>query len=124
MGWFRANRRGSGLLALMALAIQFAVAFGHIHIKSGPVPFGPTVAVAAVTLDGDAAGPVGKQHPAADVFCDICATLNLAATGDAVAAPVLALPASFVLAPVQAPDELALLQKRFLLAQSRAPPAV
>jgi hypothetical protein len=124
MGWFRANRRGSGLVALFALAIQFAVAFGHIHFKSGPVPFGPSVALAAITLDGDAAGPVGKDHPAADVFCDICATLNLAAAGDAPVVPVLALPASFVLAPVQAPDDLALLERRFRLAQSRAPPAV
>lgn len=124
MGWFRANRRGSGLVALLALAIQFAVAFGHIHIKSGPSPFGTTAAHAAITLDGDAAGPVGKDHPAADVFCDICARLNLAAVGDAAVAPVLAAPASFVLAPVQAPDDLALLEQRFRLAQSRAPPAV
>lgn len=124
MGWFRANRRGSGVLALMALAIQFAVAFGHTHIKSGPVPFGPAVARAAVTLDGDAAGPAGKGHPAADVFCDICAALNLAATGEVAAAPALAVPATFVLASVQAGDDLALLQKRFLFARSRAPPAV
>jgi hypothetical protein len=124
MGWFRANRRGNLVLALMALAIQFAVGFGHIHLKAGPGPIGPKAVHAALTLDGDAAGPVGKNHPAADVFCDICATLNLAAVGDAPVAPMLALPASFVLAPVQAPDDLALLQKRFLLAQSRAPPAV
>jgi hypothetical protein len=80
--------------------------------------------MAAVTLDGDAAGPVGKHHPAADVFCDICATLNLAATGDAPVPPALTAPASFVLASVQAGDDLAPLQQRFLLARSRAPPAV
>ena len=57
MGWFRANRRGSGVLALVALAIQFAVAFGHIHIKSGPLPFNAPAVHAAITLDGDAAGP-------------------------------------------------------------------
>lgn len=122
MSWFRANRRGSGVLALFALAIQFAVAFGHIHLKTGPGPSAP-VAMAAITLDGDAAGPVGKQHPA-DVFCDICAALNLAANGEVAAAPALAVPATFVLASVQAGDDLALLQKRFLFARSRAPPAV
>jgi len=112
------------MLALFALALQFAVAFGHIHLKTGQAPLGAPVAVAAITLDGDVAGPAGKDHPAADVFCDICATLNLTATGEVAAATALALPASFVLALISAPDDLALLEQRFRLAQSRAPPAV
>ena len=110
------------MLALLALAIQFAVAFGHIHLPAS-TPIAPQ-AVAVITFDGDAAGPVGKHHPASDVFCDICATLNLTAAGAAPVVPVLAVPASFVVASVQSPDDIALLEQRFRLAQSRAPPAV
>ena len=112
------------MLALFALALQFAVAFGHIHVPGNAAPLVLPVATAAIALDGDVATPAGKHHPAADVFCDICATLNLAATGEVAAATALALPASFVLALVSAPDDLALLEQRFRLAQSRAPPAV
>ena len=33
------------MLALFALALQFAVAFGHIHLKTGQAPLGAPVAV-------------------------------------------------------------------------------
>jgi len=124
MGWFRSIRRGSGALALFALAIQFAVAFGHTHLPKNLAPLGPSTIVASITLDGDAAGPVGKDHPAADVFCDICATLNLTAQGQTAFAPVLAAPSFATLVDASAPGDAAPVSRRYLLAQSRAPPAV
>ena len=123
MGWFRANRRGSGVLALLALAIQFAVAFGHIHLPNA-APVSPPVITASITLDGDAAGPVGKDHPAADVFCDVCATLNLTASAQAPAAPVLAALSFVIRAPEAARNDAAPFQRRYVLAQSRGPPSV
>ena len=80
------------MLALVALALQFVVAFGHIHLPKALAPLGPSAVTASITLDGDAAGPVGKHHPASDVFCDICATLNLAAVGQLSVPPLLATP--------------------------------
>ena len=41
MGWFRSNRRGSGMLALFALAVQFVVAFGHVHLPNDLAASGP-----------------------------------------------------------------------------------
>jgi hypothetical protein len=124
MNRFRSIRRGSGALALFALAIQFVVAFGHVHLPKNLAPFGPPAITASITLDGDAAGPVGKHHPAADVFCDICATLNLTAEGQPVAAALPAAPSYSTPVQARAASDAAPSQRRYLLAQSRAPPAV
>ena len=112
------------LLALVALAIQFVVAFGHIHLPRQLAPLGPSTVVASITLDGDAAGPVDKHHPASDVFCDVCATLNLAAVGQLATPPVLSTPSFVVVTPESISSDAAPVQRRYLLAQSRAPPAV
>jgi hypothetical protein len=112
------------MLALFALAIQFTVAFGHIHLPRQLAPLGPSTVTASITLDGDAAGPVDKHHPASDVFCDICATLSLAAVGQLSAPPLLATPSSVVVMPESISSDAAPVQRRYLLAQSRGPPAV
>jgi hypothetical protein len=112
------------MLALFALAVQFAVAFGHIHLPASLTPSGPSAITASITLDGDAAGPVGKHHPASDVFCDICATLSLTANAQAASVPVLAVPSFVTLAQVVVPGDTAPSARRYVLAQSRAPPAV
>src|SRR5215472_13233042 len=52
MRWFRANRRFSGTLALFALALQFTLAFGHIHLRDFAGVPGVTVArTLATTAD-------------------------------------------------------------------------
>ena len=112
------------MLALFALAFQFVVAFGHVHLPPGLASSGPSPVTASITLDGDAAGPVGKGHPAADVFCDVCAALSLTGQGQTVSAPALAVPSFARLATPSAPSDAAPVQCRYLLAQSRAPPAV
>jgi hypothetical protein len=123
-GWFRANRRGAGKLALFALAIQLVVSFGHIHLPPALAHTGTPVAAAAITLDGDPAGPVGKHHPASDAFCDICAALSLAAHGQLSAPPALALPVFAAVPPAPAASTAAPLQRRHARFQSRGPPAV
>lgn len=112
------------MLALVALAFQLAVAFGHIHVPALKAPLGAPAITAAIVFDGDVAGPAGKDHPAADVFCDICATLNLTASAQAPAEPVLAAPLVSTAAPQVAYSDAAPVQRRYLLAQSRAPPSV
>ncbi len=112
------------MLALFALALQFVVAFGHIHLPANIAPTGPSAVTASITLDGDAAGPAGKHHPASDVFCDICVTLNLAAAGQLSMPPLLATPSFVTVAPESISADATPVQRRYLLAQSRAPPAV
>jgi len=89
MRWFRANRRFSGTLALFALALQFTLAFGHIHLREvAGVP-----GVAAAQTPATTADPTGDSNTgrSADDYCLICATTALAGTlvlPDLVALPV------------------------------------
>jgi len=89
MRWFRANRRFSGTLALFALALQFTLAFGHIHLRE----FAGVPGVAAAQTLATTADPTGNNSTghSADDYCLICATTNLAGTlvlPDLVALPV------------------------------------
>ena len=89
MRWFRANRRFSGTLALFALALQFTLAFGHIHLRE----FAGVPGVAAAQTPATTADPAGDSNPgrSADDYCLICATTALAGTlvlPDLVALPV------------------------------------
>jgi hypothetical protein len=76
MRWFRSNRGIPGALALFALALQLALAFGHIHLRE----FGgaPGVVVAPAT----ATDPANHRTPgqSSDGYCLICAAAKLAGT--------------------------------------------
>ncbi len=93
MGWFRTNRIWAGRLALLALALQLVLSFGHHH----PLPFSPAAAAAVQT----AALPSGTDLPAQPAdqdHCAICAVIHLAGA--------LTLPPPVVL-PVPAPQPVA-----------------
>lgn len=78
MRWFRTNRRFSGALALFALALQIALAFGHIHLRDFAGI--PGVAVAqAQDISDRSSGPNDADH-SADQYCLVCATVSLAGT--------------------------------------------
>ena len=78
MRWFRTNRRFAGTLALFALALQFSLAFGHIHLRDFAGVPGVEVAQAQATT-ADPADDHNRSH-SADDYCLICATANLAGT--------------------------------------------
>jgi hypothetical protein len=89
MGWFRGQRRLGAWLALMALALQLGLSFGHFH-RVEAVDHAPALA---------AAGPEEPQGSHQDhgddrAYCPSCAILNLLAGAQAgadlaSAAPVL-----------------------------------
>lgn len=85
----RTPRRLTGWLALFALALQFAVAFDHVHREDFAGLLTAGVARAAAT-DQAPAGDPGHNH----LTCDICATVHLAGTLLVPAPPPLALPSS------------------------------
>jgi len=93
MRWFRDHVRQGSWFALLALAINFALAFGHVHAIGGPSSDPSQVAFAAPSTpdDGDRKG----NHPAdgVDYLCPIC--IAIAAIGNALAATPPALPATF-----------------------------
>ena len=57
MRWFRTNRRFAGTLALFALALQFTLAFGHIHLRDFAGVPGVAVAQAQATTTDPADRP-------------------------------------------------------------------
>jgi hypothetical protein len=110
-------------LALFALAIQFALSFGHVHLDRVAVPDASAASLAAQS-SGD--GPNGSSKPGshrlADDYCAICALVQLAASSAPAAAPTLPPPAlvSRVWHAPVTDFELAALPR--LLFQARAPP--
>lgn len=72
MGWFRGQRRLWAWMALMALALQLGLSFGHIHVET--YRHAPELAAAA---------PEGSRQDHGDTsdrdYCPSCAILSLLA---------------------------------------------
>ena len=125
MRWFRANKTLCSRLALFALAVQFVLAFGHIHRDDIYGSARPTAAMAAVP---DGSQPLPANHPAnhpakhGDDYCAICATVSLLGNSFAAAAPTLPLPsASYAIEQLDRVAVIFIAPRRAAF-QSRAPP--
>jgi hypothetical protein len=90
MRWFRSNRGTSGALALFALALQVALAFGHVHLRDFAGVPGVVVAQAAAP---DPTSNHNNGH-STDDYCLICAAAKLAGTLVLPGQIALVLPAS------------------------------
>jgi hypothetical protein len=92
MGWFGSSRRGAVWLALFALACQFAVAFGHVHL--GSFSGGPVAGANSIrAIEHPPAGPhPPRQHPNRPDFCAICVNFALTGTLVAPASPLVLAP--------------------------------
>jgi hypothetical protein len=114
MKWVRANIRPGARLALFALAIQFALSFGHFHAIAAQA------AIQSAQQQLPAPAPDSGQHP--DDLCAICVVTALAATAMAATPPALPVPQAVEL-PRQTVETafLHLLAPRAAF-QSRAPP--
>jgi uncharacterized iron-regulated membrane protein len=133
MKWFRSNIKTGSRLALLALAIQFVLAFGHFHsvaaqaapaIQSGPAQ------TESSYRDPAAPDAVGQsdQQPASDHdqqpsdACAICAVMALANTLLFSTPPVLLLPQAVELLYLAADAEFVHLNSARTAFQPRAPP--
>lgn len=87
MTWFRANIRLGSRLALIALAIQLALNFGHAHRVDHPA----AALELADAADHRSDAP-SSDHPEAG--CGICAVTALAGAALPAPAPTLAAPPS------------------------------
>ncbi len=105
MKWFRANIKHGARLALLALALQFGLSFGHFHAGTAQAAATAIQSVAAqsditatpttpAAVDPSAALPGSHNdsdhHPGED--CAICAVIALARTVLSATPPVLRLP--------------------------------
>jgi Protein of unknown function (DUF2946) len=114
MRWFRDHVRLGSWLALVAIAINFGMAFGHVHAVDGTGYQRELAALVAATTSGGS--DQGRNHPTdrADYLCPICAAA--AAMGSAVAPTPPALPVEFADVTIDHAIE-------HVVAAPRAPPA-
>jgi hypothetical protein len=83
MKWFRSNIRHGARFALFALAVQFALSFGHFHAIAAQAS--PSIQSAEQQLP--ASNHDSDQHPGDS--CAICAVIALANTALFAAPPML-----------------------------------
>jgi hypothetical protein len=124
MRWFRDNIREGSLAALIALAINLALSFGHVHAidgKSIGYPAGALVAAIAPT-DGNDHRPGQPDHDHADYLCPVC--LASTAIASAITPTPPALPVEFVVGSIDHAIEraTAVVQPQRAAFQSRGPP--
>ena len=137
MNWFRKHLKHGSQLALFALAMQFALSFGHFHAlaaRAAPaVQTGLTdtdLAIAATLATQGAASEAARQqqpsehdtdHQPANA-CAICAVLSLANNFLFAMPPLLELPQAVELLHLTTGAEFAHLGSLHPAFQSRAPP--
>lgn len=89
MDWVRANIRWGARLALIALALQFALSFGHVHsLERTPAALTELAATEIAVANGPAE-PDSDHHPGAADLCAICAVVSMASTALAATPPAL-----------------------------------
>lgn len=112
----RAHIRWGAVTALLALALQLGLSFGHFH----------RVAVAPLAVAEIAVNAAAHGHPGPDGLlpdeCDICATIALAGTALHAVPPVLPMPPALTPARAAAGERLAPRAASFTAFNPRAPP--
>jgi hypothetical protein len=126
MNWFRSNIRTGARLALLALLVQFALSFGHIH---GFAP--PAASATQSVLPADhATGSKTKPQPApgkhdsdqTNDVCAICAVMAMASTVLFSSPPILMLPDAVAILQRITDVEFGNLNSARTAFQPRAPP--
>jgi DUF2946 family protein len=132
MKWFRSHIKQGSRTALFALAIQFALSFGHFHGIAAQAA--PAIQSGLSYSDGLAAPAVGEpaqqqlpadhdtgQQPSDP--CAICAVMALANAVLFATPPLLLLPQAVELLYVTTDAEFVHLNAFRIASQPRAPPA-
>jgi hypothetical protein len=140
MKWVRANIKHGSRLALLALAIQFALAFGHFHGVGVQTAAAKTGIEAAAEVGGIVPDQDRSAHSAADPVrsqpaspsdsdqqttdaCAICAVMALANAALFASPPLLLLPQAVEFLYLTTDAEFVHLNSARIAFQPRAPPA-
>ena len=119
MRWFRTNRHFGARLALIALALQLVLTFGHVHAPSA------TLTSAVQNSQSNGPAPQDQNHNGlADTDCPTCALIQLSAISAPSVAPELPLPVAVDFLTLQPRVELATATAPPASFQARGPPAV
>ena len=122
MRWFRSIRRVGAGLGLVALLLQLALSFDHIHpdellLGSFASLADEVAAKAHQPLTGPDQAPGSPHHD-----CPICSVMHLAGAVVLPSPPSLLLPTQFAMASFVANDCPSISVIRRLAFQTRAPP--
>jgi hypothetical protein len=133
MKWFRSNIKTGSRLALFALALQFALSFGHFHAIAAPALTIQAIATQSDTTSGltapdatdqsaqqPASNPDSDQKPSDP--CAICAVIAMANSVLFATPPPLLLPQAIEFLYLTTDAEFAHLNSAYPAFQSRAPP--
>jgi Protein of unknown function (DUF2946) len=130
---FRKHVKQGSRLALFALAVQFALSFGHFHgLAAQAAPVAPSGAAVAVDTGSDTVGnetsstssPAGQDHDQQPAdSCAICAVMALTGTAMVSPPPVLLLPEAFEFLYLAADAEFVHLKSVGRVLRPRVPPA-
>jgi hypothetical protein len=118
MRWFRSNIKHGSRIALFALAIQFALSFGHFHRVAAEAA---TVAVSQYAQQQQPASDRDSDQHANDV-CAICAVMAMASTALFATPPVLQPPQAIELSSLATDAEFVHVNSVRVAFQPRAPP--
>jgi hypothetical protein len=122
MRWFRDTIRQGTWLALIALAINLGLSFGHVHAIEGNASGHATAAMAASIASPDDGQKRHGHDGHADYLCPICMAAGAMATALASAPPALPFERVNVVIDRQVEDAFALVGSSRVAFQPRAPP--
>jgi hypothetical protein len=137
MKWFRSNIKHGSRLALIALAVQFVLAFGHFHgvaAQAAPaiqsVPASSESSYATRLSASDAVSQSAQRQPASNPdpdqqpndCCAICAAVALTNTVLFSTPPLLLLPQAIGFLYLTTDAEFVHLNSARIAFQPRAPP--
>jgi hypothetical protein len=123
MKWVRAHIKHGSRLALLALAIQFVVSFGHFHGTSAQAE--PAIAVALHSAIGGGQSQPGSSQDTDQQPSDVCAICAVMALANAVlfaSPPLLLLPQAVEFLYRTTDAEFVHLNSPRIAFQPRAPP--
>jgi hypothetical protein len=134
VNWFRKHLKHGSRLALFALAIQFALSFGHFHALAAPAIQASLTQIDLAQAKGfvaDATSETAQQQQPANQdndqqpadSCAICAVMSLAGTILFATPPPLELPQAVEFLYRTTDAEFIHLHSAHLAFHSRAPPA-
>jgi len=125
--WFRTKKRSGTCWALFALALQFALSFGHAHHDQIAEPFAasPHLTILdhapSTTISNSPTVPIVPVGLALD-YCEICAAVNLVSNGVPANPPQMRAPAGIREIRFWLQVDAAFAGSRHRPFQARAPP--
>jgi Protein of unknown function (DUF2946) len=121
MKWFRSNIKQGSRLALLALAVQFVLAFGHFHSTTAQAA--PAIQSGSVQSESSSQPPPASDHDQQPSdTCAICAVMALANNVLFATPPLLLLPQAVEFLYLAADAEFVHLNSVRVAFQPRAPP--